>query len=386
MKRIVLASNSSWYLYNFRAGTIAAFLGQGHEVICLAPEDEFSQGLNELGARYIPLPMHADGTNLLQELLLIWRMFRILRREQPDFVFNFTVKLNVYLGLIARYQGIPYANNVSGLGTVFLHPGFLFRQVQRIYGWANAGAKRVFFQNINDLDTFLAKGLVTQQKAVLIPGSGVNVKHFAYTPLPARPFRFLMIARLMADKGAREFVHAAGIVKRQYPDTEFALLGPDEVRNRSAIPLAEVARWRREGIVEFPGAVFDVRPWLMDSHVLVLPSYREGMPKSVLEAAAMGRPAIVTDVPGCRQSIVDGETGWLCRVRDADSLAAQMIAVMQSDVDIGTFGKRALERVRRDFSETAVIGAYLDCASVQPANDDSDAAARGDRLGSYTGD
>jgi len=362
MKRVVLASNSSWYLYNFRASTIAAFLGQGYEVICLAPEDEFSQGLNVLGARYVALPMKADGTNPWQELVLIWRMIRFLRRERPDFVFNFTVKLNVYLGLAARFHHIPYANNVSGLGTVFLHEGFLFRQVQRIYGWANAGAKRVFFQNINDLDTFVGKGLVSQQQAVLIPGSGVNVEHFAYTPLPGGPFRFLMVSRLIADKGVREFVHAAGLVKQQHPEAQFVLLGPGEVQNRSAIPRSEMEQWRQSGVVEFPGAVLDVRPWLSDSHVLVLPSYREGMPRSVLEAAAMGRPAIVTDVPGCRQSIVAGETGWLCQVRSADSLAAQMIAVMQPDVDIDAFGKRAVERARRDFSETSVVNAYLDCA------------------------
>lgn len=366
MKRIALSSNTSWYLYNFRASTITALLEQGHEVICLAPEDEFSQRLRDLGARYVSVPMDAVGTHPLRELWLVWRMYRLLHRERPDFLFNFTVKMNLYFGLAARLLRIPYANNVSGLGTAFLHDGFLFRQVQRLYGWANRGARQVFFQNPEDRDLFLHKRLVSPDRVTLLPGSGVDVHRFARTPLPPNPpFTFLMIARLIADKGVREFVAASRQIHSRYPQARFVLIGPGGVRNRSAILATELERWREEGLVELPGAQDDVLPWLQQCHVLVLPSYREGMPRTVLEAAAVGRPAIVSDVPGCRQAIVPDRTGWLCEARSADSLANKMEAVLthaSRDPEwLEAFGCRAAERARAEFAEERVVEAYLDC-------------------------
>jgi len=172
---------------------------------------------------------------------------------------------------------------------------------------------------------------------------------------------FLMISRLIADKGVREFVAAARFVKKSFPNVRFVLLGPNAVQNHSAIANEELTSWRQEGIVELPGATDDVRPWLKACHVLVLPSYREGMPRTVLEAASVGRPAIVTDVPGCRQSIVPGETGWLCNVRDPESLANQIIYVIENQNLIPEFGDRAAERVCRKFSDQIVIDAYIEC-------------------------
>lgn len=362
---VALTANTSWYLFNFRASTITALLEQGHNVICLAPEDEFSHRLRELGARYVPLRMDAAGTHLLRELWLICRMYRLVRLERPDCLFNFTVKMNVYFGLIARFLRIPYANNVSGLGTAFLYDGYLFRQVQKIYGWVNRGAIRVFFQNPDDRDLFMRDGLLSANRVTLLPGSGVDVLRFACTPLPQQsPFTFLMIARLIADKGVREFVEAAVRVRARNLQTRFVLIGPEGVRNRSAISESEIGRWREAGIVELPGAQDDVLPWLRQCHTLVLPSYREGMPRTVLEAAAVGRPAIVSDVPGCRQAIVPEQTGWLCQSRSVDSLATVMESVLERATEdpgwLDSFGKRAAERARARFSEERVVEAYLE--------------------------
>ncbi|MDO9521675.1 MAG: glycosyltransferase family 4 protein [Pseudohongiella sp.] len=360
-KHIILCSNTAWYLFNFHRYTISALIDQGHRVTCIASYDRHADKLENLGAKFVVLAIHGANTRMLGELSTFIDVMRCFIKLRPDMVLNFTIKMNVYAGLFARMLRIPYINNISGLGTAFIHNSAFYRLIRRLYGVANAGSYTVFFQNPDDLEEFVLNGLVSFDRARLLPGSGLNVSQFKPSPPPDAPFTFLMIARLIADKGVREFVNAAKIVRARYPSTRFILVGPGEVENKSAISRQEIGQWEQESIVEMPGAVSDVRPWLKECHVFVLPSYREGMPRAVLEAAAMGRPAIVADVPGCRQSIVAGQTGWLCKVRDAESLAEQMVAVMQPEVDIAAYGARAAERVKREFSNDIVIRAYLDC-------------------------
>ena len=355
---VVLVSNTAWYLYNFRRGTLVKLVAYGHRVIALAPPDRYVTKLVEdLGVEFVPLQLDGKGTRLLGEVLSLFRLFFTLCRLRPAFVYNFTVKANIYSGLACRLLGIPYANNVSGLGTAFIHDSWLYRRVRSLYGFVNRGARCVFFQNQEDMLLFRDRGLLKDTPTVLLPGSGVDTARFAFQALPeAGDFTFVMVARLIADKGVREYVVAAERVAHAYPGTRFVLIGPQGVSNSSAIDDAEVAGWRRTGVVEYVGEQDDVRPWLARSHVLVLPSYREGMPRTVLEAASMGRPAIVTDVPGCRQAVVDGETGWLCQVRDADSLAACMTACLDMSYDqLAEAGRAARLRIENEFDERIVI-------------------------------
>ncbi|SFU32179.1 glycosyltransferase family 4 protein [Halomonas korlensis] len=361
---VVLVSNTSWYLYNFRRGTIDALRGAGYHVVALAPEDVYSFRLvEELGIEHVPLPMEGKGTRLLGESNSLVTLAKSLRRLKPAFVFNFTVKANIYSGLACRLLGIPYANNVSGLGTAFLHDSWLFRRVHSLYGVANRGAQRVFFQNQEDHDLFLSHGLLRTTPTTVLPGSGMDTTRFTFSPLPNPvPFTFVMIARLLGDKGVREFVQAAGQVRAAYPDCRFMLIGPHEASNCTAITEAEVQRWQSEGVIEVLGEQGDVRPFLEQSHVLVLPSYREGMPRTVLEAAAMGRPAIVSDVPGCRQAVVAGKTGWLCEVKSADSLAQCMATcIAMPRAELQAAGKAARVRIEEEFDERIVIEAALGC-------------------------
>jgi glycosyltransferase involved in cell wall biosynthesis len=361
---IVLISNTAWYLYNFRRGTLAALVAEGHRVVVMAPPDRYAQKLvDELGLEFVPLRLEGKGTRLVGEARSLLGLFAALRRLRPAFVFNFTVKANIYSGLACRILRTPYANNVSGLGTAFLHDSWLYRRVRSLYAFANRGAERVFFQNEEDLETFQSTGLLKETPTVLLPGSGMDTSRFAFTDLPPEsPFTFVMVARLIGDKGVREYVAAAAQVARRHPDVRFLLIGPQGVSNSSAILPQEVARWREEGVVEYLGEQDDVRPWLAKSHVLVLPSYREGMPRTVLEAASMGRPAIVTDVPGCRQAVVDDETGWLCQVRDSESLAACMTACLDMSYDqLAEAGRAARRRIENEFDERIVIQAALDC-------------------------
>ncbi|MCC4309531.1 glycosyltransferase family 4 protein [Alcanivorax marinus] len=361
---VILVSNTAWYLYNFRRGTLAELVAKGHRVVALAPPDRYADKLvEELGVEFVPLRLDGKGTGPVGEARSLLALWSLLRRLRPGFVFNFTVKANIYSGLVCRLLRIPYANNVSGLGTAFLYDTWLYRRVRSLYAFANRRAERVFFQNEEDLGTFQATGLLKDTPTVLLPGSGMDTVRFPFSALPSEgPFTFVMVARLIGDKGVREYVAAAAQVARRHRDVRFLLIGPQGVSNSSAIPPDEVARWREAGVVEYLGEQDDVRPFIAESHVLVLPSYREGMPRTVLEAASMGRPAIVTDVPGCRQAVVNGETGWLCEVKSAESLAACMQDCLAlSPETLASAGQAARRRIEAEFDERLVVRAALDC-------------------------
>ncbi|GGX80305.1 glycosyl transferase [Litchfieldella qijiaojingensis] len=332
--------------------------------MALAPEDAHSNRLvEELGIEYVPLPLDGKSIQLLGEARSFLALMNTLHRLTPLFVFNFTVKANIYSGLVCQLLRIPYANNVSGLGTAFIHDTWLFRRVRRVYGWANSGARRVFFQNREDYDLFVGHGLVRDTTTTVLPGSGMDTVRFAFLPLPeAIPFTFIMIARLLGDKGVREYVDAAERVKSDHPKTRFLLIGPQGASNLTSIGVEEVHRWQAEGVVDYLGEQADVRPFLAQSHVLVLPSYREGMPRTVLEAASMGRPAIVSDVPGCRHAVIAGETGWLCKVKSAKSLAERMNECLAMPFEsLQEAGRAARRRIENEFDERIVIEAAMRC-------------------------
>lgn len=363
-KTVVFTSNTSWFLYNFRYQTIRKFVDSGHRVICLAPLDQFSSRLTgELGAEFFAIPLDGKNIGIFKELKSLVFIWRTLKKLNPDVVFNSTVKMNIYGGIACRSLGVRFANNISGLGTAFLHETLIFKLVRRIYGKVNQRAVRLFFENEDDRKVFGEYKLLGAAPITMLPGSGVNLQKFQASSLPkGGPFTFIMIARLLGDKGVREYAEACRQLKAEGLDVRCLLVGPLGVSNRTAISEEEVRQWQTEGIVEYPGATDDVRPLIEQAHVLVLPSYREGMPRTVLEAAAMGRPAIVTDVPGCRQAIEPGNTGWLCEVRSSGSLAEQMTRV----VNMGAFevqeaGRAARRKMELEFSESLVVEAYLDC-------------------------
>lgn len=361
---VVLVSNTSWYLYNFRRGTIVALRDSGYRVVALAPVDDYSHRLlEELGIEHMALPMEGKSTRLVGEGKSLLALANTLRRLKPAFVFNFTVKANIYSGLACRALGIPYANNVSGLGTAFLHDSWLFRRVRLLYGFANRGAQRVFFQNEEDHALFQSHDLLRNTPTIVLPGSGIDTRRFACSPLPASlPFTFVMIARLLGDKGVREYVQAAQQVRLKHPHTRFMLVGPYGASNRTAITENEVVSWQQAGAIDYLGEQADVRPSIVQAHILILPSYREGMPRTVLEAAAMGRPAIVSDVPGCRHAIEDGVTGWLCEAKSADSLATRMIECLNMPAtELQVAGQAARRRIEAEFDEQIVINATLSC-------------------------
>ena len=271
------------------------------------------------------------------------------------------IKPNVYGSLAAHALGIPVINNISGLGTAFIKLGPITRVVQRLYRTALTRSATVFFQNRHDRDLFVTQRLVTLARTVLLPGSGIDLAQFVPQPLEEAPAPvFLMVARLLRDKGVVEFADAARIVRQTRPDVTFELLGFLDVQNRTAIDREMVEGWQREGILHYLGEAADVRPHLSRATAVVLPSYREGMPRSLLEAAAMGRPLIATDVPGCTEIARAGENAFLCAARDARSLADAMLALLDLDPDArAAMGRRSRELAEREFDVSVVEARYL---------------------------
>ena len=363
-KTVLISINASWNIVNFRRGLVAALQEAGYRVAALAPADGHSGMLEAMGVDYHPIEMDRQGVSPARDLALLRRYHQALRRIRPDIYLGYTAKPNIYGSLAAQALGIKVINNVAGLGTAFIRQGLLTRIVSSLYRLAFRRSHVVFFQNQDDMAQFLRDGIVKPVQARLIPGSGVDLAHFSVAE-PGREanegFRFLLGSRLMWDKGVGEYVEAARLVRREVPEARFQILGFLDVENRTAVSRADVERWGAEGVVEYLGHTDDVRPFLAAADCIVLPSYREGLPRILLEGAALGRPLVATDVPGCRQVVVDGDNGFLCEVRNPRSLADAMLKLIRLPADRrAELGRNARMRVERDYDERIAIGAYLD--------------------------
>jgi glycosyltransferase involved in cell wall biosynthesis len=293
---------------------------------------------------------------------LLWRYRQALRAIRPNIYLGFTAKPNIYGSLAAHSLGIPVINNVSGLGTAFIKPGLLTRIVSGLYRLAFHRSATVFFQNRDDLDLFIAARIVRPDRAKLLPGSGIDVRTFLPVHAPGGgKFVFLLIARMLWDKGVGEYVDAARQVRAKAPDVRFQLLGFVDVANRTAVSRAQVDSWVADGLVEYLGHANDVRPHIAKAGCVVLPSYREGLPRVLLEGAAMAKPLITTDVPGCREVVKDGSNGFLCTVRDSGSLADAMLRMLRMpDAERRAMGEAGRRKVETEFDESIVVGRYVD--------------------------
>ena len=359
--KIIVSSNSAWNLANFRKPVIEALIAAGIEVVAVAPADGQEGRLEAMGATFRAIKMRATGMSPFEDARLLLDYITLLRAERPCLFLGFTAKPNIYGSLAARITGVPVAATISGLGSAFLKGGALGWLLLRLYRSALTKAQAIFFQNETDRALFVDRRIARPDQARLVAGSGVDLDHFALTAVePHDDLRFLLVARLLLDKGIAEFVAAARIVRQRYPGARFQLLGGPGGDNPSAVPHADLARWAAEDIVELLGVQDDVRPAIAAADCVVLPSYREGLSRSLLEAAAMGRPLIASDVPGCREVIDDGVTGFLCAVRSAGSLATAMerIAAM-SPAERAAMGANGRRKVAAEYDQKLVAAAYL---------------------------
>ncbi len=360
---IVVSANSCWNIVNFRGGLIRALRDAGYRIVVAAPEDAHTSRLRDLGADFVPVPINSAGLSVTEDLRLLARYRRILRDIRPVAFLGFTVKPNIYGSIAASRVGAKVINNVSGLGTVFIKRGPLTALVTQLYRFALRRSSTVFFQNKDDMELFERSGLVRPDQARLLPGSGIDLERFKPRPGEARqrPFRFLLVGRLLWDKGIAEYVEAARLVRRSHPEVRFQLLGPAGANNRTAVSPEAVERWRSEMIIEHLGESDDVRTAIEQADCIVLPSYREGLPRALLEGSAMAKPLIATDVPGCRDVVVDGETGYLCAARSGDSLAAAMVKMLDTPAaERQRMGEAGRRKVEQQFCEALVIAKYLE--------------------------
>jgi glycosyltransferase involved in cell wall biosynthesis len=361
-KKVVIAVNTAWNLLNFRSGLIRALVSAGYDVVAVAPDDKYALGLEALGCRFLPLHMDNAGTNPVKDAMLTWRFFRLLAKERPDVYLGYTVKPNVYGSLAAHTLSIPVVNNIAGLGAVFIKGGLLVRLVQFLYRLALGRSAKVFFQNPDDRLLFVQADLVAADITELVPGSGIDLTRFTPVPLAGTGdrVRFLLIARMLRDKGVYEYVEAARQLHESWPQAEFCLLGFLDVQNPAAISHSDMDAWVAEGVVRYLGVSDDVRKEIAAADCVVLPSYREGTPRTLLEAAAMGRPIITTDAVGCREVVDDGVNGYLCQVRNAHDLAVKMSKLLSLSVAERTaMGLKGRKKVESEFDEQIVIGKYL---------------------------
>ncbi|UPL48684.1 glycosyltransferase family 4 protein [Hymenobacter sublimis] len=361
--RVAVVINTSWNIWNFRRSLVKALQAAGHEVLAIAPPDDYSARLEtELGCRYVPILMENKGTNPVKDAQLTRRFYRIYRRERPDVVLHYTIKPNIYGTLAAKLAGIPSVNNVSGLGTVFIVKNFVSRVALGLYRFAFKFPKRVFFQNNDDRQLFLQHGLVEARITDVLPGSGIDTQRFrpAATFERHEPFTFLMIARVLYEKGVEEYFEAAQLVRAAHPTARIQLLGGIDESGGVGVKRAVFEQWLQAGHVEYLGTSDDVAAHIRQADCVVLPSYREGTPKTLLEAAAMGKPIVTTDVPGCRETVVDGQNGLLCEVRNATDLAAKMRQVLElPNQELEQMGKAGRQLAERKFDEQIVLDKYL---------------------------
>ena len=361
---VLIALNTTWNISNFRAGLIRAFIKAGYEVVAVAPPDSYVEQVKALGCQYVPLPMDNQGTHPGRDLLLLWRFYWLLRRVRPNVFLGYTVKPNIYGSIAAHLLDIPVINNIAGLGAVFIKDGWITRLVRGLYWFALSRSKRVFFQNEDDRALFIEGELLDCEITDRLPGSGIDLNHFSSIEmLPSESsVRFLLIARMLWDKGVGDYVEAAKLLKSRGVSADFCLLGFLDVKNPTAISRDQMDEWVKSGYVTYLGETDDVRPHITAATCVVLPSfYREGVPRTLLEAAAIGRPIITTDAIGCREVVDDGLNGYLCKPRDASDLAEKMERfIALSSEQRAEMGRRGRAKIEREFDEKIVINKYLE--------------------------
>ncbi|HAS8533057.1 TPA: glycosyltransferase family 1 protein [Vibrio vulnificus] len=330
MTQVVVIGALPQSLINFRGELLKSFRQCKINIIAMASgiNTEQKKVLDDFCHTYIDYPVARNGLNPIQDAKTVFSLLRHFREIKPDAILAYTIKPIIWGGIASRIAKVPaFYALVTGLGFAFQPGGFLkgvlIRLVRFLYKTALKEAKGVIFQNPDNMQVFIDQGIVPKEKCFLVNGSGVDLSHYEKEPLSNKP-HFLLIARLLGDKGIREYAKAAAVVKQQYPEAEFHLVGPEDP-SPDGIQISEVNQWHESGVIHYHGATTDVRPFIKACNIFVLPSYHEGMPRTVLEAMAMGRPVLTTNVPGCKETVVNGENGWLVEKANVEQLAERMI-------------------------------------------------------------
>jgi glycosyltransferase involved in cell wall biosynthesis len=359
--KIAIVLNTSWNIYNFRMNFIRALQAEGHEIHTIAPLDHYTPHLLKAGCHHHPVRMDSRGANPIKDFALIIELALIYRKLRPDIILHYTIKPNVYGTLAAAMLKIPVINNVCGLGTVFLKDNLTSFIAVLLYRISFRFARKVFFQNPEDKALFISRKLVSEKTSDLLQGSGIDLARFK----PAagsknKKFTFLLISRLITDKGIFEYISAIKKLKEKGLDFDFQLLGPMDVKHKRGIKESVIQSWIKAGTLDYLGSTDDVRPFINSADCIVLPSYREGTPRTLLEAASSAKPIIATDVPGCHQVVEHGVNGFLCKLKDAEDLATKMQEMAGLDDDTRKiFGANGRQKMMAFYDEKFVIDKYV---------------------------
>jgi len=365
-RRLLYVVNDPAFFLSHRRPVALGALAEGYDVHVATPVDaETVETIRALGLAHHAIPLSRGGRNPLGEIRGLAALVRLMVHLKPDIVHNVTIKPVIWGGIAARLAAVPATvSAISGMGYVFIAQGLRARAlrtaVAALYRLALGGReRRIIFQNADDRDAFAAMGLRLDARAEMIRGSGVDLTEFAATPEPAGTVQVLMPARILIDKGAVEFVEAARILRAEGVIARFVLAGDRDLHNPASVPADLLARWKAEGLVAFPGHRRDIAGLIRSSHVVVLPSYREGLPKALIEAAACGRAVVTTDVPGCRDAIDPGRSGLLVPARDSRALAAAIRTLVEDPARRNSMGRAGRELAERAFRVESVVAEHL---------------------------
>ena len=349
--RILIATNHSYMFYRFRKELVEALVRE-HEVILSTPFVGHEDDLRAMGLRCIETDIDRRGINPFKDMKLLKTYRKLLDDMQPELVITYSIKPNIYMGSACKAKGIPYAANVQGLGTAFEKP-LLSSVVSVMYRSALRKARTVFFENEENAQFFLHKKIISARQAAVLPGAGINLDEYPYVPMRGDGVcRFLFVGRIMKEKGVDEFFAAAKAIKAEFGEkAAFDVVGFYEDAYRETVD-----QLTADGVITFHGFQTDVHPFYEAASCAVLPSYHEGMSNVLLEAAASGRPLITSDIPGCREAVEDGVSGYLCPPKDADALYAAMRRFVElPQTERAELGRHGRERMERRFSKTAVV-------------------------------
>lgn len=368
MKKVLILANVAWTIANFRKYLIEDLILSGYAVYCVADRDDFSQesiqNLESCGATFIPIKMNRKSINPLFELIYMLRLFLILKRTAPNVILSYTIKPNIFGSFVARFLNIPQIATINGLGSALLTTSIISKVSLFLYKYALKHPHKVLFQNIDDLNNFVEKKILAKEKTGYVPGSGINLDDFKkcerHIPKDGKTV-FLLIARLIADKGIQEYIQAARLIKEKgLANCEFLLAGPFDEGNPTAINSMDVEQWVNDGIIRYLGQTNNIKDFFAQADVIVLPSYREGLSRLLLEAASCQKPLIATNVPGCKELIHENKNGFLCEPKDINSLfhaIEKMLLLSGSDRDnLGIYGRTI---IMQNFTFQKVNAIYL---------------------------
>lgn len=359
-QKIIILENTYYTVLSLRMEILRHFKAQGYEIYVLSKAEKNDIEILEKEG-FICKPVGTVVLNPIKAFQFFMLLIRQIKQIQPDIIFSFTIRPNIFGSLAARLLSIPIVSNVTGTGPLTTDNGLVYSLIRMANKLAFTKNQRVFFQNQDDYNFFIKNKYVKIEQAKLLPGSGVDTEYYSPRSKTHNGFSFLMVSRLIVDKGVRDYVEAARIVRSSFPQIQFHLLGPYWLQSRASntITDSEVKAWQDEGLINYLGYTLDVRPFMAEADAIVLPSYREGCANVLMQGASMAKPLIATDVTGCRNLINDGETGYLCEVRNPESLAEKMIALFQlSDENRHEMGRKGREKMIKEYQKKIVLEAY----------------------------